>query len=635
MIIPYGSWQSPITAPMIAEKSSAFYEMHSDDTHVYWNELHAAEKGRLALIQLTETGEKELLPDANVKTRVHEYGGGAFTVGQDGTIFYSSDKDRSFYRLDPDGKQTLLSDDANVRFADGAITSDGIILVCEEHTPSGVLNTLVWIDSHGARKTIASGHDFYSSPRISPDGKSLVFLTYDFPDMPWDGTTLWLCSLRSEGVLSKPVKIAGSSDESICQVEWSPEGDLYFVSDRTGWWNIYRYKDGKAENLYQMDAEFGIPAWVFGRPTYAFITYNNETALVCAYVEKGIDHVGILFPEQKHLKPLHLPFTYVSNLVHARGKVYFFGASPTMPISIIALDPVTKEYSVVKASSKPPVTADWFSRPEQIEYPSLNGKKGYGFYYPPKNPTCEGPADEKPPLVVRVHGGPTARSAAYLSLEVQYWTSRGFAFLDVNYGGSTGYGREYFKRLERQWGVLDVEDTLSAVNALVERGIVDGKRLLIRGGSAGGYTVLCALQRGNLFAAGTSYFGVSDIELLCKDSHKFESRYTDRLVGVYPQEMELLHERSPIYHVDQISSPVLLLQGEEDKIVPPNQTFEIYEALKKKGVPVAMLLFPGEGHGFRQSENIQRSLEAELSFYAQILGLEIADKIESLKIEGK
>lgn len=616
--MPYGSWTSPITTEVITQESVSFCDMQSDGDLLYWTELRPYEKGRVALMKRDRAGHiSEVSPDISVRTRVHEYGGGAFCA-QMGVVYFSNDQDKAYYCIDSKGKLKKLCGDVSRRFADGCITPDGqsVYLVCEEHRSNGeVLNYLVQMDQEGKQQVIASGHDFYGSPRLSPDGKALAFLTWDFPNMPWDGSTLWLIDL-DEGL---PIEIAGGSNESICQVQWSPNGDLYFCSDRSGFWNLYRFKQEQVECLYEMEAEFGIPAWVFGRPTYAFVTHQNCEQIVCAYSEKGVDRLALLDPEKRHLKQLDLPFTLASNLCTLGDKIYFFGASPLMPSSIVALDPYTCQVDLIRRGVKALPSAEWISLPELIEYPSLNEKMGYGFFYPPKNPKCKGPIGEKPPLVVRCHGGPSARAYPALSLEVQFWTSRGFGFLDVNYGGSTGYGREYLKRLEGNWGVLDVQDALSAAHAIVEKGAADPDQLFIRGGSAGGYTVLCALAHNKTFAGGTSYFGVSDLELLYKDTHKFEARYTDRLVAPYPEGIEVIRSRSPIQQIDRLSVPLLLLQGDEDKIVPPNQSEVIYEALKARGIPVEYILFKGEGHGFRSSENIRRALESELSFYQKLL----------------
>lgn len=615
----FGSWESPITSDVIVQESISFHEMHTDGESIYWTELHPKEKGRLALMQYTpENKAKPLLPEISVISRVHEYGGGAFCVHQ-GNVYFSNDSDKQLYVLKKTGELAQITDTPNCRYADGFVSSDGEkqFWVCEKHTKNEVENFLVCISKNTVQK-IASGHDFYSSPRLSPDGKNFAFITWDFPNMPWDGSTLWLAEIDEKGMLHNKRAVAGGPNESICQIQWSSEGKLFFISDRTGFWNLYCFNHGKSETICSKEAEFGIPAWVFGRPTYAFLK-NGKIA--CVYCEKGIDKLVILDPKTKTLEDPHLPYTLVQNLISCRGMLYCFAASALDPLAIVSYHLIDQKTSLVSLSFKNPFDEKWISKPEVLEYPSLNGKVGYGFYYPPKNPEYMGGKTTKPPLIVKVHGGPTSRSAARFDLETQYWTSRGFALVDVNYGGSTGYGREYMKRLEGNWGILDVYDSISAAKALVDRGLVDEKKMFIRGGSAGGYTTLAALAFHNVFAGGTSYYGVSDLILLYQDTHKFEAKYTDLLVGSYPEQEELIRKRSPINYINQIHAPILLLQGDQDKIVPPNQTLVIFEALKEKEIPVGMLIFEGEGHGFRNAPNIKKSLDAELYFYQKILHL--------------
>ncbi|NGX37287.1 MAG: Dipeptidyl aminopeptidase BIII [Chlamydiae bacterium] len=616
IIATFGSWVSPITTDSIVQETISFYEMQADENALYWTELHPNDKGRIALVRY-DGKETPLADEVSIRTRVHEYGGGALCIDQ-GDVIYSNDEDSQLYSLTRGGK---LTDEPNMRYADGS----GNIWVAEIHD-NDVENCLVNIETG---EKVASGHDFYSCPRISPDGKRLAYVTWDFPYMQWDSSTLWLAEIH-DGKLQNPQAISGGPDESVCQVQWSPSGQLHFVSDKTGFWNLYRYRDGQAENLCEMEAEFTFPPWVFGRPCYTFV---SDGSIICMYAVKGIDHLGRINPEKKTLEDLQQPFTAIHNLVTYQDKVYFFGASQTLPNSIICFDPKSNTFEVVKQSSKVAITEEWISKGEVLEYPSMNGKVGYAFYYPPKNPNYKAPEGEKPPLIVKSHGGPTARSYSQFSLEIQYWTSRGFALVDVNYGGSTGYGREYFKRLEGAWGILDVEDCISAAKTLVDKGLADPSKLLIRGGSAGGYTTLAALTFHDVFVAGTSYYGVSDLELLYEDTHKFEAQYTDRLVASYPDGVALIRERSPINHVEKISAPILLLQGEEDKIVPPNQAFKIYDALEEKGTPVGMILFEGEGHGFRQAPNIKRALDAELYFYSKVLGFELAEPFQTPPVE--
>lgn len=612
---PYGNWPSIITTEMITQESIGFGEMQSDGDQLYWTELRPTEKGRVALVKRNISGElTELLPEMSIRTRVHEYGGGAFCV-RGGTVYFSNDKDRAYYRFE-NGSLEKICEDSAFRFADGSIAQDGnsLYLVCEEHRDAQVRNYLMHMDRKGKRQIIASGHDFYSSPRLSPDGKRLAFLTWDFPNMPWDGSELWLLDISGS---SKPIKIAGGAEESICQVQWSPGGVLYFCSDRTGYWNLYRYKEGVVESLYEKRAEFGLPAWVFARNTYAFLNTARET-IVCVYSDKGIDRLGLLYPNEHQLKELDLPFTYVAHLCAIREKAYFVGASPMLSSSVIEFDVHVSSTKVLKQGVQAKLDSSWISLPQAIEYPSLEGKIGYGFFYPPRNPNVA-IQEDPPPLIVRCHGGPTSRSYAIFSLEALFWTSRGFALLDVNYGGSTGYGREYIRRLESKWGVLDVADVLSAAHEMVERGKVDPHHLFVRGGSAGGYTVLCTLAHDHTFSGGTSYYGVSDLELLCKNTHKFESQYVHRLVAPYPEGIAIIRSRSPIHQIQRINTPTLLLQGEEDAVVPPDQSEAIYEALKSRDVPVHYVLFKGEGHGFRSASTIRQAFEEELRFYQELL----------------
>lgn len=614
-----GTWESPITTDLISKEVVTFLDMQADEKALYWTELHPTEKGRMALVRYTpEEGEKPLLKEYSVRSRVHEYGGGSFCLYK-GSVIFSNDQDYQLYSLDGTNIKPLTFT-PDCRYADGS----GLIWVGEKE---GKENYLVSLKEG---KTIASGHDFYSSPRVSPDGKKLAYITWDFPYMQWDSSTLWVADIGEDGQIKNSRMIAGGPDESICQVQWSKDNVLHFVSDKTGFWNLYRLRKDKVEPLCEMEAEFGNPAWVFGRPTYAFL---DNGKIVCLYVIRGVDHLGLLDPEKKSLKDLGLPFTMIQSIVALQGKVYFFGASPTLPPSLICYDPHHNQYKVIKQSFASSMGAEWISQGENIEYASADGKKGYAFYYPPKNPHFQPLEGERPPLIVKCHGGPTSRSYSYLELSIQYWTSRGFAVVDVNYGGSTGYGREYFKRLEGNWGILDVEDSIAAAQSLVAKGLADRHRLFIRGGSAGGYTTLCALTSHAVFAGGTSYFGVSDLELLYMDSHKFEAKYTDRLVAPYPERVDLIRERSPIHHIDKISAPVLLLQGEEDKVVPPNQAFTIYDQLKAKGTPVGMILFEGEGHGFRRGPNIKRALDAELYFYAKILKLQLTPPFAEPPVE--
>jgi dipeptidyl aminopeptidase/acylaminoacyl peptidase len=449
--------------------------------------------------------------------------------------------------------------------------------------------------------------------------------------MPWDGTELWVGKLNDNGSLTEKEKIAGGSDESIFQPEWSPEGILNFVSDCTGWWNIYRWSKNKVEPLCPMAAEFGQPQWVFGASLYGFA---SERRIICTYFEDGCDFLAALNTETKTLDRFDLPFSTVSQVRCAGDRVVFIGASPTASTSLVSLNLTTHEFKVLRRSRESQVDAGYLSVPRPIEFPTERGLTAHGYFYAPQNRDHTAPKTEKPPLLVMSHGGPTSSSSASLKYSIQYWTSRGIAVLDVNYGGSSGYGRAYRERLNGQWGIIDVDDCVNGARYLAQRGEVDGNRLAIRGGSAGGYTTLCALTFRDVFKAGASHYGIGDLEALARDTHKFESRYLDRLIGPYPERRDLYVERSPIHFTDRLNCAMILFQGLEDKIVPPNQAEKMVEAVRAKKLPVAYLAFEGEQHGFRKAENIKRVLEAELYFYSKVFGFELAEPVEPVEIEN-
>jgi dipeptidyl aminopeptidase/acylaminoacyl peptidase len=478
---------------------------------------------------------------------------------------------------------------------------------------------------------LVSGNDFYSSPRLNPDGSRLAWLTWNHPNMPWDGTELWIGELKADGSLGRAERVAGGIDESIFQPEWSPDGILYFVSDHTGWWNLYRWLDGRIEPLCEMKADFGEPQWIFGISTYAF---QSASRIVCAYVEQGVYRLAILDTVVGKIDLIESPYTDIWSVCASSGFAAFMAGSPTESQSVVRLDIATRQLEVVKTSSDVVVSSEYLSVPESVEFPTENGVTAHAFYYAPRNRDYIGPSEERPPLIVVSHGGPTGAASTMLSWAIQYWTSRGIAVLNVNYGGSSGYGRAYRQRLNGQWGVVDLDDCVNGARRLVGIGAVDGNRLAIRGGSAGGYTTLCALTFRNIFRAGASYFGISDLETFVKDTHKFESHYLDRLIGPYPERKDLYKERSPIHFIDRISCPMIIFQGLEDKVVPPNQAELMVEALRKKGLPFAYVPFEGEQHGFRQAKNIKHSLEAELYFYSKVFNFKVADNIKPVQIEN-
>ena len=450
--------------------------------------------------------------------------------------------------------------------------------------------------------------------------------------MPWDGTELWLADLDETGTtLSNITKIAGGIEESVFQPEWSPTGELYFVSDRTNWWNLYRWRNGAVQPVYPMDAEFGRPQWVFGMSTYGF---ERADSIICTYTQNGVWQLARINTELGTLTPIETPYSSIAQLNVGSEFAHFIGGSATRPNAIVRLNLQTNEAQILRQSTDLTVDTVYLSVPEPIEFPTENGLTSHAIYYPPQNRDFSAPKGETPPLLVISHGGPTSATQTTLNLGTQYWTSRGFAVLDVNYGGSTGYGRSYRQRLNGQWGIVDVQDCINGAKHLVQQGLADGNRLAIRGGSAGGYTTLCALTFYDTFSAGASFFGISDIEALAHETHKFESRYIDSMIGPYPEAKKLYEERSPIHYTDQISCPLILFQGLEDKVVPPNQAEMMFEAAKAKGLPVAYVAFPGEGHGFRSAENIKRTLDGELYFYGKIFDFELATPVKPVKIEN-
>lgn len=633
VVTPYGFWTSPITSDLVVADAIRLDLVALDGTAIYWTESHPEKGGRYFVYRAAADQEPEAVtPDDanafNVRTRVHEYGGGAFTV-HDRTIYFSNFADQRLYRQDagqaPRAITPVPTPDAGLRYADGVIDRQRGRMICvhEDHTGSGqAVNKLVAVDLSGAgtMQVLVSGNDFYSSPRLSPDGKRLAWLTWNHPHMPWVTTEAYVGDIQADGTVANARRVAGGPDEALFQPEWSPDGDLYFVSDRgRGWWNLYRERNDAIEPMAPMDAEFGQANWNFGMSTYAF---ESSERVVCSFVRDGIGHLAQLDLRTKRLELISTPFTDISQLRAAAGRVVFLGGSASEPTALIELDLDTGRQRIVRRSlSLSEGLRSYLSIPQPIAFTTAGGETAHALYYQPFSAQFTAPEGEKAPVLVKSHGGPTASATSTLSLSVQYWTSRGIAVLDVNYRGSTGYGRPYRLRLERQWGLLDVEDCTHGARHLVEKHAADPQRLMISGGSAGGYTTLRALTvaSGKTFNAGASYYGVSDLEALTRDTHKFESHYLDWLIGPYPQVKEIYAERSPINHIDRLAAPVIFFQGAEDKVVPPNQTELMVNGLKDRGIPVGYFLFDGEQHGFRKGENIKRSLDAELYFYAALV----------------
>jgi dipeptidyl aminopeptidase/acylaminoacyl peptidase len=433
----------------------------------------------------------------------------------------------------------------------------------------------------------------------------------------------------SYGRLGLPKRIAGSANESIFQPEWSPDGRLHFISDRSGWWNLYRWQDGQVSALCPMEAEFGVAQWAFRESTYVFASAQR---IICTYVRDGINHLASLDTETGTLEGIDVPYTHIDGIRTGGQRVLFLASSPSELTSIVELDLASRKHQVLRRSSTLSLDPSFVSLGEPIEFPSAGDRTAHGFFYPPTSGEFAGPPGGQPPLIVASHGGPTGSADNGLKLAIQFLTSRGFAILDVNYGGSTGYGRAYRERLNGQWGVVDVDDCVNGAVYLAALGRVDRNRIAIRGGSAGGFTTLAALTFREVFRAGASHCGVSDLEALARDTHKFESRYLDRLVGPYPERADLYRERSPIHAVDCLSCPIIFFQGLEDKVVPPNQAERMVNALMRKDLPVAYVAYEGEQHGFRQAANIKRTLDAELYFYSRVFGFELAEPVEPVPI---
>jgi len=692
-VAPYGSWRSPVTAKLIAEGGVGIGWPQSVGESLYWTELRPLEDGRYVVVRRAPDGEIADVtpPGVSARTLVHEYGGGMYVAfrGEDGgeSVIFSDQADQRLYRQDlrPAGGDAPAAWTAPqpltpkppaqraYRYADGRVTPDGRLLmtVRERHEAGGdVVNELVSLPTGAPAepRLVASGHDFYAAPRLSPDGQRLAWLSWDHPNMPWDGTELWTAALAGDGTLTGERLVAGGTQESILQPLWSPTGELWFASDRSGWWNLYAIAvgaDGKAAGakpasmggaeatatdgaaavpepcpLVARDAEFVKVPWVFGLQHYVFLA---DGTLAVSYTEDGGDHLAVLESsaavagahDEVTLRELDSPYTVTSSLASLGDRLGVIAALHTEGSQVAVIDPRTGDREVVRRGRPVLIDPAYISRPEAITFPTEGGLSAHANYYRPANPDFVAPAGELPPLLVNVHGGPTSDHEAMLDLDVQYWTSRGIAVVDVNYGGSTGYGRKYRERLRGEWGVVDTVDSINAARYLVGRGDADPARLGIRGGSAGGYTTLNALTRFDTFSAGASLFGLADLETFATGgTHKFESQYLDGLLGPYPERRDVYRERSPIRHVDDLSGPVLLLQGLEDVIVPPAQADIIVEALRRKGLPFAYIGFEGEQHGFRKAGNIIRAEEAELYFYGRVWRFTPADEIEPVAIEN-
>jgi dipeptidyl aminopeptidase/acylaminoacyl peptidase len=629
-----GSWKSPITSDLIVSQTVGIGSLAVNQGNIYWLEKRPQEEGRNLLIGYGNRGElKNYTPSPlSVRSKIHEYGGGAFVV-EGNRIYFSNYQDGRIYQQIIGTQPYPLTDKLERRYGDLVVDRhrNRLICVCEDHSLGGeAVNSIVTISLNTGRiQDLVAGSDFYAAPRLSADGRYLAWLSWNHPNMPWDSTYLWLGQLDPDGLVLEPELIAGGEAESICEPKWGDDGTLYFASDRTDWWNLYRRQPGgKVEILHQKSAEFAYPHWVFGLSTYTVVGED----LICAYAADGCWHLGKIDLKTKQFREIKTTYTNISDLQGGSDFVIFIGGSPTEATAVIKLDLNTSREQILRRTGELEIDPGYLSLPEAIAFPTTNDLTAHAWYYPPQNKDYIAPPGELPPLVVKSHGGPTAAASVDLNLRIQYWTSRGFGYLDVNYGGSIGYGRQYRQRLDGRWGIVDVDDCINAAKYLVKDRLVDGDRLVITGSSAGGYTTLAALTFRDTFKAGASYYGVSDLEILAKDTHKFESRYLDRLVGKYPEERAVYQERSPIYYTDQLDCPVIFFQGLKDQVVPPNQAEMMFQAIRQKGLPVAYIAFPQEAHGFRLAENIKKSLDSEFYFYSRVFGFQPAEQLEAIEI---
>ena len=634
--LSFGTWSSPITPDAIVAETVRLAAVSLDAGRLGWLEGRPGEGGRNVLVRTdgAEQATDITPPPFNVRSRVHEYGGGAYAVSGD-RVWFSNFEDGRIYVQRGSAAPAALTAASSARFAD--LTVDHarrrLIAVRETHREGAPpINDLVAISvADGSVRVLASGHDFFASPAPSPDGRQLAWLSWNQPDMPWDAAALWLGELGRDGVPRSPVRIAGGSGCSAFQPAWSPDGALWCVVDPDGWWNLHRWYDGELRCVHRADEEFGKPLWQLGTTTFGF---DAGGCVVCTWRREGAWRLGRLDPDGE-MTEIPSPWTSIDSLVVEGSTAAFIGGAPDRTAAVASLDLASGETRVHRTSSALSIDDRILSRPVALTFPTGGADEvAHGYYYPPRNASCRAPAGESPPLLVMSHGGPTGCTSDTLNPATQFWTSRGFAVLDVDYRGSTGYGRAYRERLYGEWGIADVEDCAAGAVHLAETGRADRERLAIRGGSAGGYTTLCALTFHDVFRAGASYYGISDLEVLATDTHKFEARYLDRLVGEWPADRDIYRARSPLHHASRLGCPIIFFQGLDDRVVPPNQAELMVDVLDRQGLPVACLMFEGEGHGFRQADTLRRCLEAELLFYARVFGFEPADALAPVEIRN-
>ncbi len=634
---PYGSWESPISAELTTRNAVGLRSVRLDGDDLYWIESRPDEGGRRVIVKRDKGGNvTDAIPEGfSSRTRVHEYGGGSYNVW-DGVIYFSNHSDQILYRHTPghtsnQAPEALTSE--GYRYADCIMDASHNQLICvqEDHTEEGEpVNTLVSVslDADHKVRTLFSGTDFVSSPALNPSGETLVWITWDHPNMNWDDTKMWAADVTEQGSLSGTESFVSRASLSVQEPRWTADGKLYYIADPDNWWNFQTFDDDGARAIHQYEGEFG-KSGALGAHSYAFL---SNTEVIAKFERDGTSHLATVDLSSGEVNEIATPYASISKVYSNGERIYLIGSTTTSASEIAEYK--DGAFMTIRKSQEPIVDTAYISEPEAITFPNLKGEPTHAFYYAPKNPNFMAPDDELPPLIVRLHGGPTGATSAAFRANNQYWTSRGFAIIDVNYGGSTGYGREYRERLRRLWGVVDIDDTKAVLNYLIEQDLADEDRLLIRGGSAGGYSVLVALSQHDVFAAGANYYGISDLEVLARDTHKYESRYLDSLIGKYPEDIDIYKARSPINFLDGFKSPLIVFQGILDPVVPKNQSELIVDALREKGVPVAYYPYEGEYHGFGKKENIIHSLESELVFYGKVLGFEPAGELPEIVIDN-
>ena len=623
---PYGSWPSSISAELItrAAPSLNFLQSYGDD--LYWVEGRPWEAGRNVIMRRDSNGSiTDLLPPPfSHYSRVHEYGGMAYALNDDHLYFVNA-TDQNIYKycLDDTSAPQVITNDSSRRFADLVVDRQNqrLIVVCEEHNdgqePENYLASIALNSQTPAIEKFVSGADFYAYPRISPDQSQLCWIEWRHPNMPWDATQLWQATISNGYLIEKQRVAGGDNNQAIFQPHWSPNNTLYYVSDITNWWNIYRFENGIGAPVLRMNAEFATPLWQLGMTTFDFIDANT---IACIWTVSGIWHSGFIDVATGVLTTVQTPYSSMQAVACHQGSIYFVAGASVLASQIAGVN-LQGEVSPIYAPATVDLDKADLAQPESISFTSGDNQQVHAFYYPPTSARYCGDDRELPLVIAMCHGGPTGATSSGLNLKIQYWTNRGFAVVDINYRGSVGFGRTYRQGLEGAWGIADVEDTQHAIAYLAGQQKIDPKRCLIRGGSAGGYTVLSALTFTDTFKAGASLYGIGDLETLAKDTHKFESRYLDSLIGPYPERRDIYLERSPIHHADGLNCPVIFLQGLEDKVVPPNQAEMMVKLLEDKGIQVGYVTFADEGHGFRKANNIIRAMEAELAFYRDVFSL--------------